>query len=236
MVMADEKGGRSEGAASPADRGSNSDSLSRNAADALAAIVQSSDDAIYSKDRNALITSWNASAERLYGYTAEEAIGQPIELLVPATRRGEELDILAKILNGERVHHYRTQRVRKDGVEVDVSIAVSPVHNAEGEIVEAAVVARDITLQVQVEQAVEVEKKARLAADRKRALELNDEVVQGLAVAKLSLETQDAERGLRAVTAALERAKGIVAGLLNESIDAPVRPGDLVREKRIEEP
>ena len=234
--MADDKGGPSEGTGRPADGRSIPTSLSRNAGDALAAIIQSSEDAIYSKDRNTLITSWNAAAERLYGYTAEEAIGQPIELLVPATRRGEELDILAKILNGERVHHYRTQRVRKDGLEVEVSIAVSPIHNADGEIVEAAVVARDITEQVKVEEALDREKKAQAAVDRKRALELNDEVVQGLAVAKLALETDDHERGLRAVSAALERAKAIVAGLLDEGGETPVKPGDLVREKRIEEP
>ena len=232
--MVDDKGGRSE--AGHPDRGTSFDSLSRNAVDALAAIVESSDDAIYSKDRNTVITSWNASAERLYGYTAEEAIGRPVEILVPATKRGEELDILDKILRGEKVHHYRTQRVRKDGVEIQVSIAVSPVHDADGEIVEAAVVARDITEQVKIDDAVDLEKKTQGKLDRKRALELNDEVVQGLAVAKLSLETDDHERGLRAVASALERAKAVVAGLLEDGNETPVKPGDLVREKRIEEP
>ena len=206
-------------------------SLGRHAVDALAAIVESSDDAIYSKDRNAILTSWNASAERLYGYTAEEAIGQPIELLVPATRRGEELDILAKILRGEKVEHYRTQRVRKDGVEVEVSIQVSPVRDSTGEIIEAAVVARDVTDQVRLDEAIAKERDLQTAADRKRALALNDEVVQTLAVAKLSLETGEHEDGLKAVTGALERAKLIVASLLDER-SSPVKPGDLVKERR----
>jgi PAS domain S-box-containing protein len=234
--MVDDKGGRPVGAEHRSDRGTAFNSLSRNAPDALGAIVESSDDAIYSKDRNTVITSWNASAERLYGYTAEEAIGRPVEILVPATKRGEELDILNKILRGEKVHHYRTQRVRKDGVEIEVSIAVSPVHDAAGEIVQAAVVARDVTEQVKLDEALELGKKTQGTLDRKRALELNDEVVQGLAVAKLALETDDHERGLRAVTAALERAKAAVAGLLEDGTETPVKPGDLVRERRIEEP
>src|SRR5688572_30813952 len=94
--------------------------LPRDAADALAALVRSSDDAIYSKDRNAVLTSWNQSAERVYGYTAEEAIGRPISMLVPPDRSGEELDILERILKGERIQHYETERVRKDGRIVQV--------------------------------------------------------------------------------------------------------------------
>jgi PAS domain S-box-containing protein len=119
--------------------------LERDVADALAAIVQSSDDAIYSKDRNAIITSWNPAAERLYGYTAAEAIGQPISILIPDDRRGEETQILASILRGEQIDHFETQRQAKDGRLVDVSVTISPIHNSAGEIVEASVVARDIS-------------------------------------------------------------------------------------------
>src|SRR5688572_12465119 len=81
----------------------------------LAAIVRSSDDAILSKDRNATITSWNEAAERLYGYTAEEAVGKSVAILIPPERQGEELEIVRRILAGERVEHYETVRVRKDG-------------------------------------------------------------------------------------------------------------------------
>ena len=208
----------------------------QNVSEFLAAIVQSSDDAIYSKDRNAVITSWNSGAERLYGYTAEEAIGQPMHMLIPESQKGEELDILGKVLLGQKVHHYETQRLRKDGEIVSVSIAVSPVHDKNGEIVEAAVVARDVTQRVKLEETIDKEREARASADRKRALELNDEVVQGLAVAKLSIETANHEDGLLALTAALERARGIVANLLGDTDSRePVQPGDLIRRSSIDE-
>src|SRR5215208_3392514 len=110
----------------------------------LAAIVASSDDAILSKDRDGLITSWNAGAQKLYGYTPEEAIGQPISILIPPHRQGEEREILDKILAGQRVDHYETERVRKDGQMLVISLVVSPLH-ADGETIGASVIARDVT-------------------------------------------------------------------------------------------
>src|SRR5688572_32939124 len=89
--------------------------IPRDNVDLLAALVRSSNDAIYSKDAQARITSWNPSAERLYGYTAAEVLGQPISILIPEDRKGEEIDILNQILEGERLEHYETVRVRKDG-------------------------------------------------------------------------------------------------------------------------
>ena len=112
----------------------------------LAAIVRSSDDAILSKDRNAIITSWNLGAERLYGYTAEEVIGQSVALLIPPERQGEELEIVAKILAGERVEHYDTERVRKDGVRIPVSLTASPIHDESGEVVGVSTQARDMSV------------------------------------------------------------------------------------------
>jgi PAS domain S-box-containing protein len=112
----------------------------------LAALVENSDDAILSKDRDAIITSWNPAAERIYGYTAEEAIGQPIAMLVPSDRAGEERRILDRILAGDRVDHYETERVTKDGRTISVSVSVSPLKDAEGAIVGASVIARDITV------------------------------------------------------------------------------------------
>ena len=100
---------------------------SQEAAQRLAAIVESSDDAILAKDLNGIISAWNAGSERLYGYIAEEAIGKPVTMLVPDGRQDEEETILSRIRAGERVNHYETIRRRKDGSEVEISLTVSPV-------------------------------------------------------------------------------------------------------------
>ncbi len=113
--------------------------------DHFAAIVANSDDAILSKDRDGIITSWNPAAERMYGYAAEEAVGRPISILIPQHRVGEEQVILARVLSGERVDHYETERVTKDGRMLNVSLTVSPVRDAEGTAVGASVIARDVT-------------------------------------------------------------------------------------------
>jgi PAS domain S-box-containing protein len=111
----------------------------------LAAIVESSDDAIVSKDFDGIITSWNRGAERLFGYTAEEAIGQPITILIPQDRHDEEPAILARIRSGERVDHYETVRQRKDGALIEISLSVSPIRGPDGRIIGASKIARDIT-------------------------------------------------------------------------------------------
>jgi PAS domain S-box-containing protein len=111
----------------------------------LAAIVESSDDAILAKDIEGVITSWNRGAERLFGYTAEEAIGQPVTLLIPSDRQDEEPDILARIRRGERIEHYETIRQRKDGSQIAISLSVSPMKDARGRIIGASKIARDIT-------------------------------------------------------------------------------------------
>jgi PAS domain S-box-containing protein len=111
----------------------------------LAAIVESSHDAIVSKDLNGIITSWNAGAERLFGYRADEATGRPITMLIPEDRHDEEPEILARIQRGERVDRYDTVRRRKDGSPVDVSLTISPIRNAAGAIIGASKIARDIT-------------------------------------------------------------------------------------------
>lgn len=111
----------------------------------LASIVESSDDAILAKNLDGIITSWNRSAERLFGYTAAEAIGRPGAILIPLDRHDEEQTILERIKRGERIDHYETVRQRKDGKPIDISLTVSPIRNAEGEIVGASKIARDIT-------------------------------------------------------------------------------------------
>jgi PAS domain S-box-containing protein len=118
----------------------------------IAAIVESSEDAVLTKDLNGVITSWNHGAERLFGYTAEETIGKPVTLLIPAERRDEEPTILGRIRRGERIDHYETVRQRKDGSTVDISLTVSPVRNPEGRIIGASKIARDITERKQAEE------------------------------------------------------------------------------------
>jgi PAS domain S-box-containing protein len=118
----------------------------------IAAIVESSEDAVLTKDLNGVITSWNHGAERLFGYTAEETIGKPVTLLIPAERHDEEPTILGRIRRGEPIDHYETVRQRKDGSTVDISLTVSPVRNPEGRIIGASKIARDITERKQAEE------------------------------------------------------------------------------------
>jgi PAS domain S-box-containing protein len=115
------------------------------AAQHLAAIVESSDDAILSKDLNGTIISWNLGAERIFGYTAEEAVGRSITLIIPPERLEEETEILAKLGRGERIDHFETVRRCKDGTLLDISLTVSPIRGADGAVVGASKVARDIT-------------------------------------------------------------------------------------------
>ncbi len=114
----------------------------------LAAIVDSSDDAIVSKTLDGIITSWNKSAERMFGYRPEEVIGKHITLIIPRDRRDEEINIIERLRRGERIEHFQTVRQRKDGSLVDVSLTISPVRDSAGNIIGASKVARDITEQV----------------------------------------------------------------------------------------
>jgi PAS domain S-box-containing protein len=111
----------------------------------LAAIVESSDDAVVSKTLDGTILSWNAGAERIFGYTAAEAVGRPITLIIPPDRLAEEDEILGRLRRGERVEHFETVRVAKGGRRVDISLTISPVRDAEGRVVGASKVARDVT-------------------------------------------------------------------------------------------
>jgi PAS domain S-box-containing protein len=111
----------------------------------LASIVESSDDAIIGKTLDGIITSWNKSAERLFGYGAEEVIGRSITILIPADRQGEEESILKRIRSGQRVEHFETVRKRKYGGLIDISLTISPIKNSQGKIIGASKIARDIT-------------------------------------------------------------------------------------------
>jgi PAS domain S-box-containing protein len=120
----------------------------------LAAIVESSDDAIISKDLNGIVATWNKAAERLFGYTADEVIGKSITIVIPPERRHEEIGILDRIRRGEPIEHFETQRRRKDGSLVDISLSISPITDETGAIIGASKIARDITEQKRREQQI----------------------------------------------------------------------------------
>ncbi len=117
----------------------------------LAAIITSSDDAIISKDLNGIVRSWNQSAQRIFGYTAEEMIGKSITVLFPPDRLDEEPRILERLKRGERVDHFETVRMRKDGTLIGVAVTISPIHDAHGKVIGASKVARDISQNAELE-------------------------------------------------------------------------------------
>jgi len=115
----------------------------------LSALIESADDAIISKTLEGIITSWNKGAERIFGYTADEVIGKPVTILIPPGQEDEEPAILARLRAGERIEHYETIRVRKDGTRIHISLTVSPIKGPKGDIIGASKIARDITEQIQ---------------------------------------------------------------------------------------
>lgn len=120
----------------------------------LAAIVDSSDDAIVSKDLNGVVTSWNRAAERLFGYTSREMIGRSILTIIPPELQYEEPEILAKLRAGERIEHYETERMRKDGERISVSLTISPMRDPDGKVIGASKIARDITERKRLQDAI----------------------------------------------------------------------------------
>jgi PAS domain S-box-containing protein len=149
--------------------------LSEITAHRLAAIVTSSDDAIIGKDLNSVITSWNYAAERIFGYTAEEIIGMSIMRLIPFDRQEEEREILSRIRNGERVDHFETVRLAKDGRRLNVSITVSPIKDSAGHVIGASKVARDITERKRAEAALKRASEEAEEANRQRLRLLESE-------------------------------------------------------------
>src|SRR5688500_5870992 len=136
----------------------------------LAAIVANSDDAIVSKNLDGIVQSWNAAAERIFGFTAEEMIGQPILAIIPPERHHEEPAILDRLKRGERVDHFETIRQRKDGRLIHVSVTISPIRDATGRVIGASKIARDITMLKQMlaerDQLLRNEQEARREAER----------------------------------------------------------------------
>ena len=159
----------------------------------LASIVESSDDAIVSKNLDGIVTSWNTGAERVFGYTAEEAIGQPITIVIPEDRQNEERDILNRIRRGERIDHFETIRRRKHGSLIVISLTVSPVKNAEGKIVGASKIARDITEQKRSQE--QIATLAREAEHRSKNMLANVQAAVNLSHADSSQGLKEAIEG-----------------------------------------
>ncbi|MEO6330089.1 MAG: PAS domain S-box protein [Ginsengibacter sp.] len=147
----------------------------------LAAIVESSDDAIISKTLNSIITSWNKAAERIFGYKEKEVTGKAINILIPASHQEEEKIILEKIRKGERIEHFETIRLHKEGHEINVSLTVSPVKNEKGEIIGASKIARDIT------EKIKTENQLRIYTEKLK--ELNNHKDEFMAMASHELKT-----------------------------------------------
>jgi PAS domain S-box-containing protein len=167
----------------------------------LAAIVDSSDDAIISKNLNGVITSWNEGAKRIFGWTSEEAVGQSITILIPPELRHEETEILKRLANGERIDHFETIRRTKSGERVDVALTISPVKDQLGRIVGASKIARDITERKRAEERLQAaldQLEQRVGERTAELLEKNEELVKQTEVVRdLSgrlLRLQDEER------------------------------------------
>jgi PAS domain S-box-containing protein len=174
----------------------------------VASIVESSDDAIVSKNLDGVIASWNRGAERVFGYSAEEAIGQPITIVIPQDRQDEERAILTRIRRGERIDHFETIRQRKHGSLIVVSLTVSPVKNAEGKIVGASKIARDITEQKRSQE--QIATLAREAEHRSKNLLANVQAI-------VTLSQSDTSESLKHAIAGRIRALANVHSLFVES-------------------
>src|SRR5207249_2525906 len=142
----------------------------------LAAIVEGSDDAIIGKSLDGIVTSWNQGAERIFGYTAEEMVGSPLSRLVPPDRPDEVPSILAAIRRGERVEHFDTERVRKDGQRIQVSLSISPIRDATGDVIGASKIARDVTDRKRAEE----ERAARALQSIERSGRIQAELIDDL--------------------------------------------------------
>ena len=214
----------------------------------LAAIIESSDDAIIGKTLEGIITSWNDGARRLFGYTADEMLGQSVSVLIPADRADEETNILAQLQRGERVSHFETVRRHKNGSLVEVSLSSSPIRDGSGRIIGASKIARDVSARKRAEAAVEQANgqlralAARLDEAREEegiriARELHDQLGRCLTTMKMDVgwierELSSAEVASEKARAVLEKVRGIGQAIdetvqMVRRISAELRPGVL---------
>jgi PAS domain S-box-containing protein len=205
----------------------------------LAAIVQSSDDAIVSKDLNGIVTSWNPAAERMFGYKAEEMIGRSITTIIPPELRGDEDMILGKIRRGEKVDHFETVRVTKTGERVDVSLTVSPVRDESGRVIGAAKIARDVGQRKRAEEALRTSEKlasvGRLAATV--AHEINNPLAAVVNLIYLVKKHQDLPPAVRRYVNTAEEELNRISSLTRQTLGfyredrgaAPTRVGELAQ-------
>jgi PAS domain S-box-containing protein len=186
----------------------------------LAAVVESSDDAIISKNLDGIIMSWNKGAERILGYSAAEAVGKPITLLIPPGRLSEEIDIMAKLRAGERIDHFDTVRVTKNGTEIDVSLTISPIKDMSGHIVGASKILRDVSERKQVERELQAVRQQL----QDRAEDLENKVRDRTArlqemVTELETFSYSVSHDLRAPLRAIQQYADILAEDYNDKLD-----------------
>ena len=196
----------------------------------LAAIVESSDDAIVSKTLDGTITSWNRGAERIYGYTAEEAIGRPITMLCPRERVDETLHELQRAGRGERIEHYVTQRLRRDGVRIDVSLTISPVKDAEGNVIGVSAIAHDVTERKRLQRevlAIAEEQQLRIGQDlhdgtgqELTGLAMLGQRLANMLSAKALTESELAAKIVDGLEQALRHVRAMSKGLVPVEVDA----------------
>ena len=188
-------------------------------ANRLAAIVESSDDAIVGKDLQGIVQSWNAGAERMFGYTSAEMVGQPITTILPPDRLDEEDHVLARIRAGESVSPFETVRRRKDGSLVDVSVSISPIRSAKGEIVGASKIARDVTEQKRLRLAAEEASRAKDEFLATLSHELRTPLNTVLGYTQMlqsgAISGPDASRALEAIA----RNADVLTRLVNDVLD-----------------
>jgi two-component system, chemotaxis family, CheB/CheR fusion protein len=201
----------------------------------LAAIVESSDDAIIGIDLEGVITNWNRGAERLFGYAPREVVGNPVTMLLPEDRQDEEVGILTRIRRGERVEHYETRRRRCDGTILDISLTVSPIVDQVGRIVGASKIARDVTERHRLE-----ETKTILLAEMKHRIKNNLATVQAFATMTMHSATKDEHIAFQARLHALGAAHDLIThqhwdrAVLRDVVTSALAPFRETEHSRIE--